>query len=286
MTQIPDINKNPYFRWIGIILGLIAIVLSGIFYLWSIEEPDLTYMINPIKTTIFTSEKMSSLKVYTQGKEIKKDITAIQISIWNQGKKSIKPADILKPIEIYSEPPVEIIEALTRNISREVTHFQIETNVISQGVIKPKWDILENNDGASIQLIFTGPSHTKFKLRGIIEGQKEIINSDQSPKLKNILRFLLPTNETGDANEKNKNAHYLIKWASGIYFLSFVFFLCKGIKLFKSTATTREKYKSSFLLSLVLFLYGYESSFLLSLFSLISCITFLSIIPPFPPIPY
>lgn len=269
MTYISDINKNPYFGWIGIFLGATGLLWSVIFYFWSIEESDLTYMINPIKTTIFTSEKMSSLKVYTQGKEIKKDITAIQISIWNQGKKSIKPADILKPIEIYSEPPVEIIEALTRNISREVTHFQIETNAISQGVIKPKWNILEKNDGASIQLIFAGPSHTKFKLRGIIEGRKEITNSGELPKLMSILRFFLPTNETWDANEKIKNLHNTMKWTSYIYLLTALFFAYRGIKRLKST--TKEYYKSSFLVSLILLFFG--------------IILFL-MIPPFPPIPY
>lgn len=270
MTYISDINKNPYFGWIGIFLGVIGLLWSGIFALWSIEESDLTYMINPIKTTIFTAEKMSSLKVYTQGKEIKKDITAIQISIWNQGKKSIRPEDILKTIEIYSEPPVEIIEALIRNISREVTHFQIETNAISQGVIKPKWNILEKNDGASIQLIFAGPSHTKFKLRGIIEGQKEITNSGQSPKLMNILRFFLPRHGTGwDANEKIKNDHNFMKWTSYMYFLISPIFACMGIKRLKST--TKENYKSLFLISLLLFLSG---------------IIFFSMIPPFPEISY
>jgi hypothetical protein len=49
-----------------------------------------------------------------------------------------------------------IYEVTVRNVSRDVTGFQIITNDIATGHPGFDWKILEHNDGASIQIIYGG----------------------------------------------------------------------------------------------------------------------------------
>ena len=190
------IASSSYLGLLGIVIAIISLTISIIFYYQSIKEPELTYSINPTKTKIFKGGETSALNISYEGKSIKKDVTAIQIAIWNRGKRSIKLDHIIKAIEIYSNPKVKIIESSVRNISRDAIGFSLSNDDLEKGILKVNWKILEKNDGASIQIVYIGPDDIDFKIRGSVEGQKEII------KLKNIsLKKIFSKKDSGSIHK-------------------------------------------------------------------------------------
>ena len=79
---------------------------------------------------------------------------------------------------------VKILETSIRKVSREVTNFSVVQNNYNNGNILLNWDILENNDGAVLQILYAGNLNAKFFLNGIIEGQENIrcidINNEEN----------------------------------------------------------------------------------------------------------
>ncbi|MDA0691065.1 MAG: hypothetical protein O3A78_07390 [Nitrospinae bacterium] len=268
--NISNISKNPYFGLIGIILGLIGIILSIFFYVGSKKESELTFMVNPIKTSIVSSGRTSSIKVFNAEKEITNDVTAVQIAIWNGGAKSIRTNNILEPIEIYTDPPVSIIEATILNTSREVTNFHIETDKLEQGIIKLKWKILEQNDGASIQIIFIGAKDTKFNFRGTIEGQAQIFD------FMNINNQIIYLTSLIYSKKRLREKEFGLEEFRTLWkLLTGMVLLLSLIPL--TMAIDRHKRKRYF------FAYGYFFGFLIMLFL---ALVYWFLTPPYSPIPF
>jgi len=110
-------------------------------------------------------------------------VWAINLAIWNNGALPIKPEHILPPnqgrlvVEIgsFEFPPSVIWELRTLSWSRRVVNFSVATNdaMLIDGTrvsISIGFDILEKDDGARLQLIYSGPRETPIVLRGTIEG--------------------------------------------------------------------------------------------------------------------
>ncbi len=114
----------------------------------------------------------SSLSVNFKGKAIASDITAAQIAIWNAGRMPIKRADVLRPVLIrLTTAGVPILEASLRKISREVTKVTLDETALAQNEIGVQFEILEQNDGCVIQIIYAGPPDVPFAVSGVIIGQ-------------------------------------------------------------------------------------------------------------------
>jgi hypothetical protein len=193
-TEIKKTTSKKYLDIISIIIGLVGIGLGIYFYSQSKETRDLSYSISPTKALVVDSKRASKLRVLYDSTTISSDIIAIQLAIWNRGKQSIKKSNILKTIELNNNNRVKILETSIRKVSREVTNFSVLQKNDMNGNILLNWDILENNDGAVIQILFAGNLNTKFFLNGIIEGQENIhqidINNETNSTF-NIISLIL-----------------------------------------------------------------------------------------------
>jgi len=195
----PKFFSNPWVGFIGTVASVLGVLLAAYFFLEGKENHQLTYYVNPSKAIVVKSGQASNLAVSFNGKIINTDITAAQIILWNQGKLSIKTDDILKPIVIYTENNVPILEATIRKSSRDVTQLSLNTEEIQKGLLTVSWSILEQNDGGIIQLIYAGGPEVNIYARGVIEGQREIIQlksvaSSPSPfRWSNILWYVVMT---------------------------------------------------------------------------------------------
>lgn len=166
--------SNPLFGSISAILTIVSIILVIYFYSEGKSKRELKYYCHPVKATVVKAGQTSSLKVFCENEKIESDVTAVQVAIWNSGKKSIKKDDILEPIILYTEPNTSIIDAAIRKQTREVTNLSIDRDSFKEGFIPVSWRILENNDGGIIQVIFAGGPDVEILAKGIIEGQKTI----------------------------------------------------------------------------------------------------------------
>jgi hypothetical protein len=154
----------------GTAASIIGVALAVFFYLSEQKTRDLTVYVHPIRTTVVKADQVSKLSLTLNGHPIQSDVTAAQIAIWNRGKLSIRSSEILKPIQLVV-PECQILEASIRKQSRDIVNFRLDTSHFTEGRIPLNWDILEQADGAVIQLIYAGNDTAPIQLEGILEGQ-------------------------------------------------------------------------------------------------------------------
>ena len=178
---------NPVFGFISFIVGVIGIIL----FIASTKSPDLVYYVDPARATIVRVNQSSRLHVEIDGKVVKKNITAAQIVIWNDGEEPIRKEKLLSPFFIKTGPLNPIIEANIQKETRKVVGLRLDTSKVSEGLLGVDWTILEQNDGAIIQLIYYGDDQTYITASATVEGQGDIRELKSHEKLVSIVGPIL-----------------------------------------------------------------------------------------------
>ena len=170
------------FGWVGLLVGLVGIAVGLYFGLISRRRRKLLFSVNPVRTKVVTSGQATDLKVLYRDESLGDiDITAVQLAIWNAGYESIKKGHVRKEIVVTTNPQVRILEASVRTGSPD-TGFNLldSTDSKAKGRVPVSWEILEKNEGASIQLLYLGTPEVDISVEGLIEGQghaKRIVTS-------------------------------------------------------------------------------------------------------------
>ena len=170
------------FGWVGILVGIVGIAAAVYFGLTSRRRRELLFSVNPVRTKVVTSGQATDLKVSYRDEPFGDiDVTAVQLAIWNAGYESIKKEHVRKEIVVTTKPQVRILEASVRTGSPD-TGFKLldSTDSKVEGRVPVSWEILERNEGASIQLLYIGTSEVDILVEGLIEGQgraKQIVTS-------------------------------------------------------------------------------------------------------------
>lgn len=86
----------------------------------------------------------------------------------------IKAEDVLDPVKVEIDPGCEIIDARILKISRAVTGFaKGQVSDTAKNELPLSFRILEHNDGAQLQIIYTGKPDAHVSLAGTIVGAGE-----------------------------------------------------------------------------------------------------------------
>jgi hypothetical protein len=101
--------------------------------------------------------QLSRLSVTLDGATLNTDVTAAQIAFWNEGNDTIRNEYMLQPLILVTAPEARIFEATVRKKSREAVRIDLDTSRIDRGELGVSWNILEQGDGAIVQIIFAGP---------------------------------------------------------------------------------------------------------------------------------
>jgi hypothetical protein len=125
------------------------------------------------RIVLVESARPSDLKLEYKGRTIATDVVLMQLAIWNRGRASIKPENVLSPLEIRLKPAREILKVSLGKKSRDIIGFSTTTSpeMLNQGRVAVGFKILENGDGSNVQIIFAGPRETEAEVIGTIEGQ-------------------------------------------------------------------------------------------------------------------
>jgi hypothetical protein len=173
-SRILRFFSNP---WIGIastIATFAGLVLAIYFYFAAISHPDIVYYLNPDRTPIVKQGSAASrLAVQFDAHPLTSDVTAAQIAIWNRGNSAIRREAILSPI-IVRTAGASILEAKVIKKSRDVVHVDLDDSRLAKGEIQLSWNVLEQGDGAIIQVIYAGGSDAAIDASGVVEGQSSI----------------------------------------------------------------------------------------------------------------
>jgi hypothetical protein len=174
-------------------LGLVSTLTFGIFaiftYVQTSHKRVLTFSVNPARTVVVNTKQSSRLSVAFDGEPVRTDLTAVQVAFWNDGNESIRKSNNLKPLVIATENGVPILEATVLKVSRDVSQITLDLSSIRDGRITVNWDILEQNDGAVIQIIYAGSPTVVISAQAVVETQGEVNSStDQTTAITNLYR--------------------------------------------------------------------------------------------------
>ena len=202
--------SKPWVGMAGLIIGAAGIALAVFFFLANKDERKLNFFVHPVKTILASSNLEIDLPWHELYKSDDKlitkanDVTAVQIAFWNSGDLSIKKADVLKRLTIQTKGEIPIWQAFFKKQSRIVTGVELLKENMSKGRLDVKWEILEKNDGAVVQLIILGGVETTLEAKAIIEGQPEINYVEFSKRIKT------PTEQYNDYIKNKKEALWII----------------------------------------------------------------------------
>ena len=169
------ISAHPFgvcVAFLGAVASIVALIL-GVFPWLTAPHRHLVYRINPVRTPIVQTTAPSDVSILYKGKPVSGNVTAVQIAIWNAGREPIKSEDILRNIVIQVGTN-QIMEAKIVKSSREVCEFQFDSNKVAFSSMGVTWRILEKNDGASVQLVYSGTPDVKVSVEGTIVGERVV----------------------------------------------------------------------------------------------------------------
>ena len=125
-TWLMRLFSNPAVGMIASAASVLGVVLTIYFYVQSTKKRDLVYFVNPAQAVVVKMGEASNLHVLYGDRELKSDVTATQIALWNQGNDSIRPENVLEQVTIRTNPSVPILEASVRKKSRSVVDLTLD----------------------------------------------------------------------------------------------------------------------------------------------------------------
>jgi hypothetical protein len=219
-ARVKSFYSHPMVGFLGTLVGVVGLCLSWFLYVKGEQKRDLTTIVHPIKTTIVRAGQVPApLRMTFRATNFVRDITAAQIAVWNQGNLAIEKADILQPITIATSNDVPILDATLRKVSRDVTHVTLITNNLAAGKLGVEWDILEQQDGCIIQIMYAGDESVDVHVDGVIKGQKQGITPRRFPQ-----KILSPEQQLAKLRNNRPSVIFL--------FVAAIPMLCSGILVY------------------------------------------------------
>jgi hypothetical protein len=173
-SKIGTVCSDPVVAFAVSVFSIVfALGTSYCFYGLASRERNLIYYINPNVTTILEPGTLADLAVSYHGFQITNGLYSVQIAIWNKGNEPIEDMDILRPISIKAPKGVQVIQRSIATVSRDVTNLHF-VGGSAPDRIEISWRILEQNDGAVLQLFYTGRPEAGFIVDGVIKEQHNL----------------------------------------------------------------------------------------------------------------
>jgi hypothetical protein len=203
---VGDWRSHIFFFWfsiVGTVGTLLGVVLSVYFYQASQIKPLLTFGVHPLKTELQRPDYEKELGFIYKGKPVgSESITAVQVSIWNAGTRSIRDSDVLDPFRLVMPDGSAILSVRVKKTSRPICGFERLDNQedYKSGTCRLKWLILEPGDGAVLQIIYAGGARRDPTLKGAVEGQKDgvvVEQYDLTGDRTTIIRSKIPVTHFG-----------------------------------------------------------------------------------------
>lgn len=200
--SIPELGmwlgENPWLALIGFIIGILGLVFGFYFYMKSNKTKLPCYSGRSYNVVEGLGSVLEPLKILYSGQEIK-NLTITKIAFWNAGKdtidyiKDIAPAN---PLIIRVVEGCKILDAKILKQNNPVNRFSINiSNDFCSALVK--FDYIDKDEGAVIQVIHTGKSNADLDLFGTIKGAG-------SPRYKRTRSPPIPTGYLSSKNARTK----------------------------------------------------------------------------------
>jgi hypothetical protein len=191
-TSLWKRGSHPALAWSGWLFGLLGLIATIYFYFRSVEKPEFTYYVSPTPTSLVAVGDATDIGITFRGQPLPaKNVSAIQVIVWNAGKRPIRHEDITRPYVVNLPVPIVSAKVLT-TVNTDITDFAIDQSNVAKGILSLDWRLLEQGDHATIQIIYEGDVHTPVEITGSCVGQRGPLaaNYDRS-RLSNTLISLI-----------------------------------------------------------------------------------------------
>src|SRR5216683_2635049 len=149
-----------FLPYVGPVIGLTGLTLALYFHAQSIQERSPTFYVSPQRAVIVDARRPTSsdLQILYRGKLVATSVTTVTVYLWNEGRMPIRANDVLGgPVAIELAAGAEILEVRVLKVSRPVIQFsQAGVSDKAKNQLPVSFDILEQHDGAAIQLTYSG----------------------------------------------------------------------------------------------------------------------------------
>lgn len=172
-TILTWFSRNPWLGIVATVCTIVGLPLSVYLYFVGQRFRELEVYVSPVESIISKGGVPSNLKILFNNAEVRSDVTAVQVQLWNRGKEPIRTEHILEDVVLSTGPSTHILEATVQKQARSVSRITLDTTRIAVGELGLSWKILEEGDGALIQLIVAGQARN-VSLSGVVEGQRGI----------------------------------------------------------------------------------------------------------------
>jgi len=164
----------------GIVLGIIT---SYIFHLIQKRRKELSWAIDSTNLIKGYSSLFEKLEIQYGEKKIE-NLTVSKVAFWNNGNETIDGKDIAIPPFILptDKTSTKILDTKIIKISTVGNRFEIHKKIDSPFLVL-KFDYLDPQQGAVIQIIHTGVSVLPLIMRGEIKGVKDIKYKSKKPDI-------------------------------------------------------------------------------------------------------
>ncbi|PUB76576.1 MAG: hypothetical protein DBO99_14080 [gamma proteobacterium symbiont of Ctena orbiculata] len=210
---------------IGSFASIISLVLAIYFYTESVEIRDLTYHVHPARTAIVGANDATSISVSYKGKEIQSELSAASVAFWNAGEKEIRKEDILSPFVIEIEGKSPILEAKLLKKSRDPIIIDIDDSRKDVGLLEISWNVLEEHDGAVIQMIYASGTKNKITVRATLVGQADISSLKYPGKIRT------PSEQYDAYKSQQKLTGFMMLGFGSIMLAVMVWFMWSKVKI-------------------------------------------------------
>jgi hypothetical protein len=203
----------PIFRWTVVGNIALSLVTTWVSVCWSRDAPNLSYTVAEMRPIVFDEGFTPAITVEHDTRKISSNVWAMTVFVWNRGRVPIEPPFRRAP-RLSTEPPVQILSTTILRESHPLCRFRIN-KAPEPGVLDLTWDILEKNDGAAIEILYTGSRTTNVHIHGAWTGQR-VLSRDPFMRRNNftigvlVLMFFMTAAVTlMAAIEKKRGAHLL-----------------------------------------------------------------------------
>jgi hypothetical protein len=177
----PTPLKKPFMQWlvdhfgtktILAIVSIASISLNIYKFVYPVSEPNLTYYVSPTRAAIVQQGSITNLSVKFNDAPVQGNMSSAEILIWNNGGNAIKESDIRIPIKIKTQNRQRIY--IVRATPTDTNIVVNVDNRADSSELVVKWDILEQDDGFKIQMVYAGDVNLPLSVEGKIIGQKHL----------------------------------------------------------------------------------------------------------------
>jgi hypothetical protein len=189
-TLLKFINENPWLNVVFILLTLVSIILTIIFYTKSRKFKKPFYTIRNFNLIREKVQKIDSVTILYQNKKIE-NLSVAKIAIWNAGRDTINKSDIADndKLRLEIKDNHAILDAKILFEKNPANGFRlVKTN--SPNIIEIDFDYFDNNEGIVIHFYHTANDNSQIEIKGSIKATKSIKRLDTSVSfLPSILNF-------------------------------------------------------------------------------------------------